>query len=273
MAARILLVEDDTTARLLLAKVLKGADYDVTTVASGGAALELLEQQSFDVVITDIRLGKIDGIEVLKAARTQSYTPSVILLTGYGSLQTALDALRAGASDYLLKPCPPTELLACVARVIQSRKEEQNQMAALRTIAQGLAQLQRNTQSDFPPTATPTDTNRTTGEPADRYVRVGQLVIDSFRHSVTFDGQALRVTPIEYALLHCLAMAQGRVQSYSDIVRHTHGHETDDIEAQALLKAHVHNLRRKIDPAYLINVRGSGYMLAEPENAPSSSSV
>lgn len=273
MAARILLVEDDTTARLLLAKVLKGADYDVTTVASGGAALELLDQQSFDVVITDIRLGKIDGIEVLKAARAQTYMPSVILLTGYGSLQTALDALRAGASDYLLKPCPPTELIACVARVIQARKEEQNQVAALRTIAQGLAQLQRHTQNDLPPAVASAENNRMTGESADRYLRVGQLVIDSFRHSVTFDGQVLRVTPIEYALLHCLAIAKGRVQSYSDIVRHTHGHETDDIEAQALLKAHVHNLRRKIDPAYLINIRGSGYMLAEPDNTLPASSV
>jgi DNA-binding response OmpR family regulator len=95
-------------------------------------------------------------------------------------------------------------------------------------------------------------------------LHVGQLTIDCFRHTATFNGQTLHLTPIEYALLLCLAEARGRVVGYSEIIRRTHGISVDEMEAQTLIKPHIRNLRRKIDPAYLSNVRGTGYVLAAP---------
>jgi DNA-binding response OmpR family regulator len=101
----------------------------------------------------------------------------------------------------------------------------------------------------------------------ERYLRIGALSIDSFRHEVRLNGKPLHMTRIEYALLHCLAESQGRVLTYSEIVRHTHGQTMDDSEALLLLKQHIRNVRSKIPSEYLINVRSTGYMLVDPAEA------
>lgn len=269
METQVLLVEDDATARLLLGEVLTGAGYHVTTAQDGETALDLLAKQRFDVVITDIRMRKVGGIQVLHAAKQYPTSPAVILLTGYGSLETALEALRAGAYDYLLKPVDPNDLLDRVEGAVQRRQSEQRQNNAVRIIAQGLAQLQGQALADDQPEKW---VNRPAPEqppPEEtRYIKVGLLSIDSFRHTASFDGQTLHLTPIEYALLRCLAESAGRVLTYREIVRCSHGHEPEETEAQSLLKAHIRNLRRKIATDYLVNVRGTGYMLVDPETAP-----
>lgn len=265
--AHILLVEDDDTARMLLADVLVGAGYEVTTAPDGETALSLLQQRGFNVIISDIRMHDVDGIEVLSAAKVHEWHPTVILLTGYGSLETAVAALRAGAFDYILKPAAPDTLLACVARAVERNKGELRQTHAIRIIAQGLAQLQNTTPLTHlpaPDEAMPPDNDQDLSI-APRYVEIGALVIDHFRHTVLFNGQNLHLTPIEYALLSCLAESRGRVVNYCEIVRRTHGHDVDEAAAQMLLKAHIRNMRRKIDSTYLVNVRGTGYMLIDPE--------
>jgi DNA-binding response OmpR family regulator len=257
MDTRVLLVEDDITARMLLADVLSSAGYDVLTAADGDAAIHVLAEQSFDVVLTDIRMGSVDGIQVLADAKRRPRPPAVILLTGYGSLETAIAALRSGADNYLLKPCEPTDLLACIADAARRRAELLRQTDAITSITRSIEQLRGLSPASEHTAAVPAG--------SELLIRIGRLVIDSFFHTATFDQQPLHLTPIEYALLRCLAEARGRVLSYSEIVRRTHGHITNDNDAQLLIKAHIRNLRRKIDPAYLVNVRGTGYRLAAPE--------
>jgi len=260
MSASILLVEDDPTARMLLADGLSEAGYTVTQAPSGEAALGLLEQQHFDVVVTDIKMRRVDGLQVLEAARRQPVQPAVILLTGFGSLETSIAALRGGAHDYLLKPCAPPDLLQSVAEALRRRSAHQRHAEAVRIIAQGLAQLREDVAAkDVEDPAPPAPQTA-----QERFARVGALQIDTFRHTVTFQGEAVHVTPIEYALLLCLAEDQGRVVGYIAIVRCTHGCHVGEDEAQMLLKPHVRNIRRKIPPDYLVNVRGSGYMLTVP---------
>lgn len=260
MNGSILLVEDDPTARMLLADGLSEAGYAVTQAPSGEAALSLLEQQRFDVVVTDIKMRRVDGLQVLAAARRQPVQPAVILLTGFGSLDTSIAALRGGAHDYLLKPCAPPDLLQSVAEALKRRSANQRHAEAVRIIAQGLAQLREDAAAEHP------DDPTLPSSPAsqERFMRVGALQIDTFRHTLTFQGEPVHVTPIEYALLCCLAQEQGRVVGYTDIVRRTHGCQVGEDEAQMLLKPHVRNIRRKILPDYLVNVRGSGYILTVP---------
>ncbi len=272
MPIRILIAEDDTIARKVLTDVLVTAGYEVNPVPDGETALECLQQATtaqelYDVVITDIRMCGVDGIEVLNMARQQQPAPAVIVLTGYGSLDTAIAAIRHGAYDYLLKPCPPAELLKRVNSAIESRANELRQADAVRTIAMGLAQLQGQQGTGGEPGEKPGDANGTQQRdaPTSQVLRIGALVLDTFSHEATFEDAPLHLTPTEFALLQCLAEIPGRVLSYSDIVRCTHGHAAEDSEAQLLLKAHVRNLRRKITPDYLVNVRGTGYRLATPE--------
>jgi DNA-binding response OmpR family regulator len=270
MEAQILLVEDDHMTRQLLASVLEDAGHVVTPAADGAVALRLLEEQRFDVVVTDIRMREIDGVEVLNAARGLSAPPEVILLTGYGSLETAVAALRAGAFNYLIKPCVSTELIECVERAAQRHASHRRRVEAMRIIAQEYISSPHAGPAEAPralPAISSTAVSASVSAPApdQRFLQVGALRIDSFRHIATFDGRPLHLTPIEYTLLSCLAEMPGRVLQCAEIVRRTHAYETSEAEAQVLLRAHVRNLRRKLPASYLVTERSTGYMLVDPD--------
>lgn len=277
MTASILLVEDDDTARTLLTNILTRTGYQVTPAPDGETAVSFLyrttpgveppPEQLYDVVITDIRMRELDGIAVMQAAMEQTPPPAVILMTGYSSVETAIAALRGHAYDYLLKPCDTSDLLECVAGAIQHRTANIQRNDAITLLSKCVNQLQ---EANILDTRTPSPAKHTTPEPplperTERFARVGSLVLDLFRHTATFQEQPLQLTPIEYALLRSLAETPGRVHRYQDIAMQTHGTPMSNNEAQVLLRAHVHNLRRKITPSYLVNVRGTGYMLVNPE--------
>ena len=119
---RILIVDDEKSIRLSLADELEDEGYRVSTAANGEEAFKLLAEEDFDLVITDLVMEGIDGIEVLKKAKTLDPVLSVLILTGYGNLETAIAALRLGADDYLLKPCEIDELLLRVKRCLEKRE-------------------------------------------------------------------------------------------------------------------------------------------------------
>ncbi len=250
MQARILLVEDDSQSRHLLARGLEQAGYHVTQAADGSAAIHALEQQAFAVVLSDLVLGTVSGLDVLQAARKRPYRPVVILLTGHGSLDTALNALRNDAFDYLLKPCLPATLLETVKRAVQQHSAEQHLREATAMLFGALD-----------------ESNLQPGQPEE--FRIGELQIGSSRSHVTFRGQLVHLTPIEYQILLCLAAAQGQTCRYTDIARRTHQIDMSPVEAQNLLRPHITHLRRKLAPGYLHNERGIGYRLLDPGAPPS----
>lgn len=267
---RVLLVEDDATARESLSQVLMRANYSVTAVEDGEQACDLLVERAainpFDVVVTDLNLFEIDGLQVLRVAREQASPPEVIMLTGYGTLQTAIDALRAGAFDYLLKPYKPSELIECVGRAIERRAERSRRASAINAISATLSQLQRQTIAIEG--YAPGESSAPGRPPAAMGIaslHIGDLVIDRYRQTITFAGELLHLTPIEYNLLRHLAEARGDTSPYHVIALATHDLNLTDNEAQQILKPHVYNLRRKITPDYIVNVRGVGYRLNIPD--------
>lgn len=166
--ARILLVEDDDAARFSLARVLERVGYQVEAVADGETAVALLDPAAagrhFDLVLTDLVMREIDGIEVLDHARKLADPPEVILLTGYGTLQTAIDALRAGAFDYLLKPCKPDDLLRCIERAMERRAALIAQLAAVQVVARSfLPQGAEQAESQGAPPPAEPDTAQSAG--------------------------------------------------------------------------------------------------------------
>jgi DNA-binding NtrC family response regulator len=108
---RILLVDDDPLVLSGFIEVLSRDAYDVTAVASGQEAIEILRVQEFDVVLTDMVMPRVSGLDILRAALTQQPDSIVIVITGYASVRSAVDALRQGAYDYVVKPCDDEELL------------------------------------------------------------------------------------------------------------------------------------------------------------------
>jgi DNA-binding NtrC family response regulator len=121
MPEAVLVTDDEPGVRESLAEVLRDAGYDVQVAADGLAAIAALEARDFAVVITDVRMPGADGLAVLKRAREISPQTLVLVMTAHGSVDTAVEALRSGASDYILKPVVFDDLLAKVERLLEYR--------------------------------------------------------------------------------------------------------------------------------------------------------
>ena len=118
----ILVVDDEQSVATTIEAILRLDGHDVVAVTSGAEAVRLLGERQFDVVLTDLRLADMDGIEILKEVQRTAPETAAIMLTGYASLESAIAALRSGAYDYLLKPSDVEELRATVNRAIERRQ-------------------------------------------------------------------------------------------------------------------------------------------------------
>src|SRR5881397_296813 len=119
MRARILLVEDETNMARTLAKNLERAGHDVEHAPHGEAALARLAETSFDVVLTDLKMPVMDGMQLLRSMHEQENGPAAVVLTGYGTIETAVEAMKLGAADYLIKDARPQEILLTIERVLR----------------------------------------------------------------------------------------------------------------------------------------------------------
>ena len=108
---RVLLVDDEDDFRTTLAKRLRKRELEVAEAESGMSALNLLKQGSFDVVVLDVRMQGMDGIETLKQIKTINPQVEVIMLTGHASVESGIEGMRLGAFDYLMKPCDINDLI------------------------------------------------------------------------------------------------------------------------------------------------------------------
>ena len=118
----ILVVDDEAASRESLKDVLGDEGYDVTAAADGAEALELLQTAEFDVILTDLRMPGLDGLGLLREARRLCPQTLVLLMTAYASVETAVEALRQGAHDYMIKPLVFDDVLGKVARLLERRE-------------------------------------------------------------------------------------------------------------------------------------------------------
>ncbi len=121
-APRLLVVENDESARVSLAMLLKKEGYRPDLAASGEEAIAFIASESYDLVITDLVMGEVGGLEVLQAVKDARRETEVILLTGFGTVETAVEAMKRGAYEYLTKPYDPDELLLTVAKALERRQ-------------------------------------------------------------------------------------------------------------------------------------------------------
>lgn len=131
--ARLLVVDDEEPQRLMLEGILTRAGFCVVTAANGREAADLLEREAFDLVLTDQRMPVMDGLELLEQVRRLASGLPVVLMTAYGTVSTAVEAMKRGAADYLTKPFERDELLLVVDKVLRQRKLE-DEVASLRGV-------------------------------------------------------------------------------------------------------------------------------------------
>lgn len=122
MRPRILIVDDDAAVRYTLTETLGSLDADLDTANDGAAAIVKLQAEAYDLVLTDLRMPVVDGMQVLRAARALPHPPKVVLVTAHGSERTAVEAMKLGAHDYFRKPFEADEVLAVVGRALEATR-------------------------------------------------------------------------------------------------------------------------------------------------------
>jgi len=222
--ATVLVVEDERDIRELLRRYLERDGYAVITSATGSDALRQLESGGVDLVLLDLGLPDIDGMDVLQEA-TVVHVP-VIALTARSSVEDRIRGLQHGADDYVTKPFSPQEVVLRVG-VVLGRQVSAGAQAVAATTYGG-----------------------------------GRLLIDDARHEAWIDGRAVELTPSEWGVLVALASVPGRVFSRAELVNRVRGYEFAGYERT--IDSHVKNLRRKIGDDHgdiVETVLGVGYRL------------
>jgi two-component system KDP operon response regulator KdpE len=229
MAEKILIVEDSEAMRNALTRLLETEAYEVFTAADGEAGLAEYARVKPDLVLMDINMPRMNGLEAIRRLREFSAVP-ILVLSVRGSEEDKVDGLDSGADDYLAKPFGVNELLARVRALLRRHVCE--------APAEGPHVLR---------------------------LGGGTLIIDQSSQQVLLNGQVVHLTPIELRLLMTLAQQPGKTFTRKELIRAVWG--TDSSGTSQNLKLFVLYLRRKIEPnpeepRFLLTARGFGYTLA-----------
>ena len=234
-SASILVVEDHREIADLVRLHLFDAGYQASTVGDGRTALASIRSSRCDLVILDLMLPDMDGLELCQQLRAHAdYTP-ILMLTSKSSEADRILGLELGPDDYLTKPFSVMELLArvkAILRRVHNQKSEKN--------------------------------------PVDEIVRTGELVIDRVRHRVLLRDQEVQLTAREFGLLLHFAQSPGRVYTRTQLLDSVWGYEHAGYEHT--VNSHINRLRAKIEvdpaqPRYILTVWGVGYKFSEAPEA------
>lgn len=238
MKSNILVVDDEPVARQSLTDILKLEGYTVSSAPNGQAAVEFIRTHAVDLLIVDLKMPGMDGLDVVQVVNQISPDTEVILLTAYGSTETAIQALRLRIHDYLLKPASPVQILASVKKGLsrQTAKSRTNHVVPMDA---------ENAQEVF---------NLKDG-----------TVVDLARRQIKHKNKVEHLTPAEGRLLRVLMENEGKVFSHRELVLLVQGYDTTQREAPEILRPLVSRLRHKLEnfpslSSQVVSVRGTGYL-------------
>lgn len=238
MSQRLLVVDDEQSIVTLLQFNLEKAGYEVQTAMDGKSGLELAQSTSFDLIVLDLMLPEIDGLDVCKQLRqNQVFTP-ILMLTAKDDEFDKVLGLELGADDYMTKPFSPREVVARVRAI-----------------------LRRSGQQPVVP-----EVKELTSNPSK--ITFGEVEIFPENYEVFFKKQALELTPKEFELLVYLANHKGRVLTRDQLLNAVWNYEF--VGDTRIVDVHISHLREKIEPntkkpIYIKTIRGLGYKLEEPQ--------
>ena len=238
MKSNILVVDDEPVARQSLSEILRLEGYSVDAVPNGQAAVEYVRTHPVDLMIVDLRMPGMDGLEVVQVVNSVSPETEVILLTAFGTTETAIQALRLRVHDYLLKPAPPSQVVTTVKKGLARREAR---LKARGGIAGHVdeAELEISMKDG--------------------------THIDLSRRQIRKKDKEVHLTPAEGRLLRVLIENPGRVFTHRELVLLVQGYDTSQREAPEILRPLVSRLRHKLEPFpaladSIVSVRGTGYL-------------
>lgn len=254
--ARVLVAEDEAPVRSALARALSLHGYSVHQAATGRQALQMLARTPYDAMVLDIRMPDLDGVDVMRELHQNRRTkPAVVVLTGHASLESAIQAVKAGASDYLMKPASLYAVIDAVDNALMQRELA--------------AQRQFSPAAVANPSASRPGTAASAPEPV---LSSGRLRLDRARNIVDVprgEGQGvltIRLSPMQTRLLAYLMQRDGVVADCREIAKGALGYDLSEEQARDIVRPHLSRLRRKIEldpshPRLIRTVPYKGYLL------------
>jgi len=231
VSVSVLVVDDEPSFRLALRQVLSGEGFDVTTAADGETALELFANHPFDIVLLDVMMPAMNGIDVCRKIRLTSDTPVIMVSARTEEINTVI-GLEVGADDYITKPYRVRELVARM-RTVQRRHRQ---------------------------------TKQTEDQNNPNHITVGEITVDPQRHEVRVRGEKVDFPLKEFQLLKHLMTNAGFVVSRHDLIDRVWGF--DYVGDTKTLDVHIKRLRSKIEhdpsqPGLIVTIRNVGYKFAD----------
>ena len=229
----VLIIEDEKSIRDFMAKTLQSHDYKVTTAETGTEGKTLIASILPDVVLLDLGLPDMDGLEIIKSVREWSSIP-IIVISARTQEKEKVAALDVGADDYITKPFGTIELQARIRTALRHSNKMVDDAAN-----------------------------------ANRPYQAGEIKIDFEKRIVSVKGEEVHFTRVEYKIISLLAQNSGKVLTYDTIINHVWGPYADD--NNRILRVNMANIRRKIEenpgePKYIFTELGVGYRMLEDES-------
>jgi DNA-binding response OmpR family regulator len=260
--ARLLIVDDESYIRLVIAKALSLAGYHVEAVATGDEALALLAHSSFDLMLLDMLMPGMTGDEVLWRARELKPELLIIVLTGNATLENAIVAVKSAAADYLLKPTSIHQIIDAITKALQKRVAKMQKDYLGDVLGDTMVGVH---QEDVPPTL-----SHITEKSWSRFVFARPLRLDRLERIVEFvekPSQTITLSKGETAVLGSLMETPGQIYSCQQLVQKSWGYKFDPIEAESVIRPYISRLRCKIEinpskPLLIRTVRRRGYQFA-----------
>jgi DNA-binding response OmpR family regulator len=280
---RVLIVDDEPDIRSALRRILLLEGYHAEEAGSGSEALNLLSQRTYHLLLLDLCLPDLDGLNILEQAGREYPELLFVILTGHGTLQSAIMAAKfESVVDYLLKPVHIHEIAEAVTRAVQKQAErirQQQLLEAAGFILEAASQLDLSSApTGSPPASASTlpasnGNNHTNGQAVpQRYLSVPPLLLDRQKRLVTIQSNpsalGVELTKGETAVLACLMQHPGQILSWEELVSQAWGYEVGEFEAKSIIRPHILRLRQKVEanpkePQLIDTVRRRGYRLNE----------
>ncbi len=238
---RVLVVDDEQIARLTLQRILQMGGYEVVTVGSGEEALAALDSEHYDVMLLDLIMPGMSGLDVLSKISKTTEEIKVIVLTAYGSMDSAIQALRFHVHDYLIKPVTKEQVLSSIKDALESRSVSPNKVSSPRSTYA----VER-------------------GKRAIYQVEEG-IMIDCDRRIISWNSNYIHLTPTEAKLMRAFLDSPAIVFSHTELVFISHAFRAEQLEAARILRPVFSRLRSKLEiipgaQDWIRNVRGAGYV-------------
>jgi DNA-binding response OmpR family regulator len=260
----ILIVDDEDGLRRTLSLILQKENYQVETAANAEEALNCIRAREYDLMFLDLNLPRMSGIDLLDEVHRQFPHMPVLILTAHAALESAIQAVRLGARDYLIKPIEPVLIITRVVEILSESEQPARKKEIVSQIQSLLAELQKIEGQDTTPTSA-----LAALPPADsaRFLKKGIFELDLHARHAALNGKYIPVTGIYFDYLSTLLRYAPRVVDYKTLVKESQGYEVAAAEARDLASWRIHELRKVIEldpqrPQYILTVRGIGYRLA-----------